>query len=252
MKKFLSKAWKKIKSVSIITYVFAVFLIWILIFAPLDTYEFFINSKIPLSETPVIAQILAYATIMTLVLLLLIAYFYAFPLVRFVLIRIAVYFRLCFASLKLKFKFKIKRFPLASIWWLRANEDICVKNKENTFCIHFIDVIGRARVFSLINQNEYSICRTVPDVPKRLGAAYYGGVTGAKVSVVLSSSIDSGKTKKFPEFDTNKGKHIIILDPLPMEVRYIDGVPKPLFSGYSVGNITYYEVKDFINLLKRI
>ena len=55
------------------------------------------------------------------------------------------------------------------------------------------------------------------------------------------------------EYAKNNKYDIILLDPPTMEVRYIDGgVPKPLFSGYSVGNITYYEAKDFIKFLKRI
>lgn len=252
MRELIIRIWKKIKSVSIITYLFVAFLIWLLIFAPFDTYEFFLSSEIPWTETPVVAQILAYVTIILFIMLLLTVYFFAFPLMRFVLVRGFIYLRLFFVAFRLGFKIKNKRLPLASLFGLRIKEDICIKNKENTFCIHFIDVIGRARVFSIINENEYNMARTVPAAPQRLGAAYYGGATGAKLSVVLSSTIHSGKTKKFPSFDENNENHIIILDPLPMEVRCVDhNVAKPLYSGYSVGNITYYETKDFIKLLKR-
>ncbi len=252
MKNFFLKLWKKLRSVSLITYAFCAFLIWVLILAPFDTYEFFLSSKIPLTETPIVSQILAYVTIILFVSVLLTVYFFTFPLIRLVLLRVVVYFRLFGSALRLKFKFKIKRFPLASLFGIRTKEDVCIANKENVFCIHFIDVVGRARVFSIINESEYNIARTVPDVPKRLGAAYYGGATGAKLSVVLSSTIHSGKTKKFPSFDENNGKHIIILDPLPMKARCVDdNVAKPLYSGYSVGNITYYETKDFIKFLKR-
>ena len=62
----------------------------------------------------------------------------------------------------------------------------------------------------------------------------------------------NGRQKTIPEFDKNDGKHIIMLDPPTMDVRYIDNITKPLFSGYSIGNITYYEAKDFIKLLKRV
>ncbi|MBP3333568.1 MAG: hypothetical protein J6M35_05925 [Clostridia bacterium] len=171
----------------------------------------------------------------------------------FVFKRIVLYFKLSVSCLKRRYKFGLKRFPLASLFGMRVKEDICIKNSKKTFCVHFVDVIGRGLIFSIVNGNEYDIATTVPDPPKRLGAAYYGGATGAKLSVVMSSTIHSGETMKFPEFDPSIGEHIIILNPLPMEVRYIDSsVPKPLFSGYSVGNITYYEAKDFIKLLKRV
>lgn len=186
---------------------------------------------------------------MLIVVLLLIR---TYHFISFVFKRIVIYFKLSFSCIKFKCKFRLKRFPLASIFKIREKEDILIKNKEKTFCIHFIDVVGRARVFSIVNENEYNIARTTPDVLKSMGAAYYGGASGAKLSAVMSSTISSGKTMKFPKFDTSVGEHIIILDPLPMEVRYIDSIPKPLFSGYSVGNITYYEAKDFIKLLKRI
>ena len=251
MKNFFIKLLNKIKSVSLLTYLVIAFSIWLLIFAPLDAYELHINSKIPLTENPIVVQIIAYVTIIIFIALLLTAYFWAFPLIRLVLGRIGVYFRLYFAALG--FKFKLKRFPLASLFGVKIKEDILIKNSEKTFCIHFIDVVGRGRVFSILNANEYDISRTTPDAPKNLGASYYGGATGARLAVVLSSTIRKGETKKFPEFDPSTGEHIIMLDPLPMEVRYIDSsVPKPLFSGYSVGNITYYEAKDFIRFLKRI
>ena len=179
--------------------------------------------------------------------------FILLPVLRFIFKRIACYFSLWFSCKMNKFKFKITRFPFASLYGIRVKEDIRIKNKDKTFCIHFIDIVGRGRVFSIVNANEYDIARTTPDAPKRLGAPYYGGVTGARIAVVLSSTINSGETRKFPEFDPSIGEHIIMLDPLPMEVRYVDGAAsKSLFSGYSIGNITYYEAKDFIKLLKRV
>ena len=249
----MKKLFEKMKSVSIITYLFIAFLVWLFIFAPLDASDYYLNSNIPLTETPIVAQILGYGTIILFIALLITVYSFVFPLLRLITRRIGLYIRLHFTVARLGFKFKLKRIPLASLFGLRVKEDILIKNKEKTFCIHFIDVVGRARVFSIVNENEYNVARTTPDAPKSIGAAYYGGASGAKLSAVMSSTISSGKTMKFPKFDTSVGEHIIIIDPLPMEVRYIDGgVPKPLFSGYSAGNITYYEAKDFIKFLKRI
>lgn len=216
----------------------------------------YLRSGYELEKIPRVQEIAIFlrnCLVIVLLILAVIIFVRTYRVTSFLFKRIVFYVKLFIVSIRRKHKISLKRFPFASLLGLRAKEDILIKNKEKTFCIHFIDVIGRARVFSLVNENEYNIARTTPDAPKSLGAAYFGGASGAKLAAVMSSTISSGKTIKFPKFDTNVGEHIVILDPLPMEVRYIDnGVPKPLFSGYNIGDITYYESKDFIKLLKRI
>ena len=154
-------------------------------------------------------------------------------------------FRFFFTSVRLKFKFKLKRLPLASLFGVKSKEDICIICGDKKYLIHFVDVVGRARVFTLIDDRTYEVSKTgsgdISQMP--LGAARI---------VSTDRVILKGRRKRIPEFDENAGEHIILLDPPTMEVRYIDSIPKPLFSGYSVGNITYYEAKGFIKLLKRI
>ncbi|MBE6607849.1 MAG: hypothetical protein E7633_04790 [Ruminococcaceae bacterium] len=172
---------------------------------------------------------------------------FVFPsFIRFVFKRVKCYSSLFAVCSKEGYKFKLKRFPLASFFGVKAKEDVCITRGGEKYFIHFIDVIGRARVFTLIDGRTYNVSKTAAN--------------GATITPLFDMSFSSakrvildGSKNTIPEFDKNDGKHIIIVDPLPMEVRYIENnVPKPLFSGYSIGNITYYEAEDFIKFLKRI
>ena len=241
----MKKLFEKMKSVSIITYLFIAFLIWIFIFAPLNASEYYLNSNIPLTETPVVAQILGYGTIILFIALLVTVYSFGFPLLRLITKRIGLYFRLSFTAARLGFKFKLKRIPLASLFGVKNKEDICIICGDKKYLIHFVDVVGRARVFTLIDEKTYEVSKTRSGDVSRMPL-------GAARIVSTDRVILKGRRKKIPEFDRSAGEHIILLDPPTMEVRYIDSIPKPLFSGYRVGNITYYEAKGFINLLKRI
>ena len=165
--------------------------------------------------------------------------------ITFVFKRIKCYIKLFAVCSKEGYKFKLKRPPFASLFGMKTKEDICITRGDDKYLIHFIDVVGRARVFTLIDDRTYDISKTAPgDVSKM--PMYDARLTSTE-RVILN-----GRQKTIPEFDENDGKHIIMLDPPTMDVRYIDNITKPLFSGYSVGNITYYEAKDFIKLLKRV
>jgi hypothetical protein len=234
------------KSISIITYFFVAFLVWLFIFAPLDASDYYLNSNIPLTETPIVAQILGYGTIVLFITLLITVYSFVFPLLRLMTRRIGLYIRLHFTAARLGFKFKLKRIPLTSLFGVKNKEDISIVCGDKKYLIHFVDVVGRARVFTLIDEKTYEVSKTGPGDTSKMPF-------GAARLIATDRIILKGRRKKIPEFDKSVGEHIILLDPPTMEVRYIDGgVPKSLFNGYSVGNITYYEAKGFIGLLKRI
>ncbi len=241
----MKKLFEKMKSVSIITYFFIAFLVWLFIFAPLDASDYYLNSNIPLTETPIVAQILGYGTIVLFITLLITVYSFVFPLLRLMTRRIGLYIRLHFTAARLGFKFKLKRIPLTSLFGVKNKEDISIVCGDKKYLIHFVDVVGRARVFTLIDDRTYEVSKTgsgdVSQMP--LGAARI---------VSTDRVILKGCRKRIPEFDENAGEHIILLDPPTMEVRYIDGgVPKFLYGGYKIGNITYYEAGNFIDLLKK-
>lgn len=172
---------------------------------------------------------------------------FIFPsFIRFAFKRIKCYIKLFAVCSKEGYKFKLKRPPFASLIGMKIKEDICITRGDEKYLIHFIDVVGRARVFTLIDDKIYDVSKTAADNAS-ITPMFDARLTSAK-RVILD-----GSKQTIPEFDPSIGAHIIILDPLPMEVRYIDGAAsKSLFSGYSVGNITYYEAKDFIKLLKRV
>ena len=160
--------------------------------------------------------------------------------------RIKFYIMLSSVCSKEGCKFKLKRLPFVSLFGVKYREDICITRGDKKYLIHFIDIVGRAMVFTLIDDKTYDVSKTAADNAS-ITPMFDMRLNSAK-RVILD-----GSKQTIPEFDKNDGEHIIILDPLPMEVRYIDSsVPKPLFSGYSIGNITYYEAKDFIKLLRRI
>ena len=171
---------------------------------------------------------------------------FIFPsFIRFAFKRIKCYIKLFAVCSKEGYKFKLKRLPFVSLFGVKTKEDICITRGDDKYLIHFIDVVGRARVFTLIDDRTYDISKTAP-----------GNVSKMPMHTARLTSTErvilNGRQKTIPEFDKNDGKHIIMLDPPTMDVRYIDNITKPLFSGYSVGNITYYEAKDFIKLLKRV
>lgn len=203
-------------------------------------YEF---EKIPL-VVDTVERLTAWKNLVWLVLAILLVLIF-FSLIIFAFKRIKCYIRLCSVCSKEGYKFKLKRFPLASLFGVKNKEDISIICGDKKYLIHFVDVVGRARVFTLIDDRTYEVSKTgsgdISQMP--LGAARI---------VSTDRVILKGRRKRIPEFDENAGEHIILLDPPTMEVRYIDSIPKPLFSGYSVGNITYYEANGFIKLLKRI
>ena len=203
-------------------------------------YEF---EKIPLVADTV-ERLTAWKNLLWLVLAILLVLIF-FSLIIFAFKRIKCYIRLCSVCSKEGYKFKLKRIPLASLFGVKNKEDICIICGDKKYLIHFVDVVGRARVFTLIDDKTYDVSKTAAGNVSKM-PMYTARLTSTE-RVMLN-----GRQKTIPNFDKSAGEHIILLDPPTMEVRYIDSIPKPLFSGYSVGNITYYEAKGFIKLLKRI
>lgn len=247
MKDFFGKILARIRRTSIITYLFIVFLIFMLLFGPLDPYEFAIGWGFSPLENPVLAQIIGYGNIALIVIGTVIIYSILFPFIRLVLRRIRAYVLLLAACIKTKSKMRLMRFPYASVISVGSRGDILIKTSDEKIHIHFIDVIGRARIFTLVDGKTYDICKTVPD---RLKGYSFGFRAGGVM--IEKSKPHRSRSFAFPEFSDKDGKHIIVVDPLPMEVRYIDGsVSRPLYSGYSAGDIVFYELRDLLKLLER-
>ncbi len=182
--------------------------------------------------------------------------FILIPIVLFLIKRISCYFSLWFVCKKNGLAFKITRFPFVSLWGISEKEDITISTSDETYCIHFIDMVFRARRgFTLISEKEYCIA----DMRVETGG-YGGGFIKGSYSfpmvIATSSAPKAYTTYAFPDFDDSNGKHIIIVHPTPNHALYIDKTSsedgkKEIYSGYSVGNITYYKANNFIKHLNR-
>ena len=182
--------------------------------------------------------------------------FVLLPVLRFIFKRIACYFSLWFSCKLNKFRFKITRFPFASLFGISEKEDVMVSTSDETYCIHFIDMVFRARRgFTLVDEKEYCIANMRVEMGG-YGGGFIKGRHSFPMIFAISSTPKSYTTYAFPEFDTSKGKHIIMVHPTPNHALYIDRTSdkdgkKEIYSGYTVGNITYYKAKNFIKLLKK-
>ncbi|MBE6607847.1 MAG: hypothetical protein E7633_04780 [Ruminococcaceae bacterium] len=182
--------------------------------------------------------------------------FILLPIVLFLIKRIICYFSLWFVCKKNGLAFKITRFPLASLWGISEKEDIKVSASDENYCVHFIDMVFRARRgFTLINEKEYCIAQMRVEM-RGFGGGFIKGKYSFPMVFAVSSTPKAYTTYAFPDFDDSKGKHIIIVHPTPNHVLYIDKTSdkdgkSEIHSGYSVGNITYYEAEDFVKLLKQ-
>lgn len=244
----MKKLFTKLRSINVITYIFAAMLIFLLLFGPLEPYELAIGWGFNPIENPVLAQIIGYANIALIIAGAIIVYAIIFPLLRLILRRIGAYISIFFVCIRSGAKMKLKRLPLASLLRVSAKGDIYIKANGESIHVHFIDVVGRARIFTLIDDKKYDICKTVPDRIKGFAFGFRAGGV-----MVANSKPYKSRSFSFPDFQEKDGKHIIVIDPAPMEIRYVDGsVTRHLYSAYSIGNIVFYELSDLLKLLKRI
>ena len=182
--------------------------------------------------------------------------FILFPIVLFLIKRISCYFSLWFVCKKNGLAFKLTRFPLASLWGISEKEDIKVSTSDENYCVHFIDMVFRARRgFTLINEKEYCIAEMRVEM-RGSGGGFIKGQYCFPMVFAASSTPKAYTTYAFPDFDDSKGKHIIIVHPTPNHALYIDKIcgkdgKREIYSGYSVGNITYYSIHGLKKLLDR-
>ncbi|MBE6607848.1 MAG: hypothetical protein E7633_04785, partial [Ruminococcaceae bacterium] len=102
---------------------------------------------------------LLYVTLIRVIIPLVLVFVFA-SFIRFVFKRIKWYIKLFVVCSKEGYKFKLKRLPLASFFGVKAKEDVCITRGGEKYFIHFIDVIGRARVFTLIDGRTYNVSKT--------------------------------------------------------------------------------------------
>lgn len=196
------------------------------------------------------------AIIGTGVLAITVSFFVVLPIVLFVIKRISCYFSLWLICRKHGKKFKITRFPFASLFGINKREDILISFSDEIYCVHFIDMLFRSRRgFILINENEYCIAKMRPDMGGIGGGFIKGQYNYPNISAV-SSSPKSYKTYSFPNFDDSRGKHIIVVHPTPNHALTVDrSMPengmKPIHSGYGVGKIHYFSLVGLKALIKR-
>ncbi len=186
-----------------------------------------------------------------------VAWFFVLPVVLFVFRRMRCYFSLFFVCRKSGFKMKLKRLPFRSLFGPDSGGDIEITGSGESFALHFIDVVFRAhRGFNLISDKEYSIIKRAPS-----HGIWGGGFNRGKflfpIAVSYSSMPISYTVRSFPEFDTQNSKHIIIVHPTPNHCVFTDRSAgeegtRPVYNGYSIGNVTYYSIHGFLKFLKRI
>lgn len=189
--------------------------------------------------------------------LLFAAWFFVLPVILFAFRRIRCYLSLFFICRKNGFKMKLRRLPFSSLFGPNSGGDIEIIGSGESFSLHFIDVVFRAhRGFNLISDKEYSITKRAPS-----HGIWGGGLNGARflfpIAISYSSMPISYTVRSFPEFDTQKSKHIIIVHPTPNHCVFTDRSAgedgtRPIYNGYSIGNITYYGINGFLKFLKRI
>lgn len=245
----------KLKNINPVWFLIAILALFIGI--PLGIFLYFYISI----ELPQIADTFAdYSKLFAIVgiglLVIIVFSFFLLPLIIFLIKRVACYFSLWSACKKNTIKFKITRFPLASLFGIKEKEDIMISTPDETYCIHFIDMVFRARRgFTLISEKEYCIANMRVEMGG-YGGGFIKGRHSFPMMFAISSTPKSYTTYAFPTFDTSKGKHIIMVHPTPNHALYIDRTSdkdgkKEIYSGYTVGNITYYNAKNFIKLLKK-
>ncbi len=215
-------------------------------------YLIFINPKAPINEQPIISIIFSYSLFILFIPIVVISVMLLHTIFRYIFTRIGCYIALASASIKSGYKMKLGRPPFASLLGIKKKEDIRIISKDKTYCIHFIDIIGRNRVFTILDSEKYIVSKTVPDAPTGINPKRKGRTFSRMYASIKSCSIDEDMHKSFPNFGNDGLVHIIFTDPIPMESVFIeDNVRKLLYSGYSVGNINYYERKQFAKFLCR-
>lgn len=190
------------------------------------------------------------------VLILVVAFFFVIPILLFVIKRMNCYFSLWLICRKNGYSFKVARFPFASLFGVKQKEDIKISSSGETYCVHFIDLVFRAhRGFMLIDEKEYCIAKMSVEM-RGVGGGFIKGQYNFPNVLATSSSPKSYKIHSFPDFDDNKAKHIIIVHPTPNHCLRVDKMSgdngmKPIYDGYSIGEIHYYSIRGFNEYLKK-
>ena len=186
---------------------------------------------------------------------------YVIPILTFVLCRIWAYISLFFVCLKHRYKFKLLRIPFASLGGVKDKADILITKGEDTYKIHFIDIIFSYRRVLLFEDGcRYVITPAYPGKPSRFGGdgTNVGGAYRGRRTMVLRSSgyyIDDNVEvdRPLPDFAKyTEAQHILMLQSVPVNAiskQRKDSVT--LTSDVEIGSAKFYFVKGFKRFLKR-
>ncbi len=164
--------------------------------------------------------------------------------------RISAYISISTTCTRSGHKMKLSRPIFASVFGIKSKADIQIATSEGLLFIHFVDFpIPARKSFTLINEKEYDIAKTLPKKPQISFGRFFVHST--------ESEIYKDNIMQFPEFDHTLGRHIIVVHPVPSHCLFVDTESgennlKPLYSGYTVGNLSYYSTHGLLRLLKRL
>ncbi len=253
VKRFIKNIFEKLKNANPLYFLFGI--IALILGVPLVVFiSFYASVEFPHFAEDFVRSFKALAVLGVGLLVLVALFFLVLPILLFVIKRINCYFSLWLMCRKNGKSFKIIRFPFASLFGVKQEEDIKISSSEETYCVHFIDLVFRARRgFTLINENEYCIAKMRSDT-RGLGGGFIKGQYNFPTVSSHSSVPKAYKTYTFPDFNDSKGKHIIIVHPTPNHCLFVDktlgdkGI-KPIYNGYNIGKIHYYSIRGFKKIL---
>ncbi len=143
--------------------------------------------------------------------------FCIWPIVKYLLHKIYIYVSLYRICSKNKYKFETVRSPLASFKGLRSDEDIKITTPEDTYRIHFVDVIRTSKTVIDVSAAQYSITY--------------------KESKKTAKKVKDPKPFDIPEFPSYTAScHIFLVSSPRTEVRILRGNNRELMANESKFN----------------
>lgn len=187
--------------------------------------------------------------------------YFILPILCFVLRRLYVYISLLFICLKRGYKYELLRSPFSSLLGIKEKADIQITKGDNTYKIHFIDIIFRYRRVLLFTDGcKYVITPACPGKPRRFGGdgTNVGGAFRGRRTMILRSAgyyIDDNVEidRPLPDFSKDAdSKHILMLQSVPVDTISKNGKDSiTLTSDVEIGEATFYFTAGFKKFLKR-
>ena len=179
-----------------------------------------------------------------------------FSVLSYFIGKIFVYIKLITVSLISGNKIIFNRLPFLSLFGLNKSGDIKIISKQQTYHLHFIDIVLKySRELTILNDNSYAVSKVLPDQLRTNGATLIDGESwyNLYVTTVKNNTRNKDKIKKFPELDIRTNDiHVIIVYQKPVaKSRVMKNGIIPLNDGDKLGDYTNYSYKTFVRFLKR-